>query len=1363
MPFNLRKSIMLGRSKTIQDAQRQAEAISQERNKLVSKLDHKYPQAEIFVVEEANSNGSYNLVKESMKTFYSSNNNIPGFNDLGNGLYEDPGEASDVIHRINSVTSILPTTPLTKGDKVEVGYYNRSRQKPYIRRLLSRGIFNQVDAVDDDFETVGIIPGMWIQASAFFWNPNYNTLQPINKFDLRTPEDIEIVGQALAVQQIDFDTIILHFPSFVRFERPGKLILNGVDYLTPWPPTAGAFSIVGTGPSPALGINQSHHAIILDYIYNETDVWTSDYVQADTSGAYGGESVMNQLSEWDWNAIQSSLTFLGMVAYPEGPNQVIALLHPVYQDRFSDGEPYSTTYLYENEAIEERIFLDYPPDVADPPEYSVNNYNITTIPPGFDYPGEPKDLNGSLCFPLTPLSTNVDVYYMYKTGTFENHVEAREATGSQEFVFSVFEPTYAGGSTGDITYPEKVISSINSVYVDGILDPFVTFYDNTIVLSSPPDVGAYVEFDFEFELVSHQIDYMTESNYLGGPQFWPLTQVPFHLINVDIGGFSSPNNIYIPTGSSNMYILAYWSVGDYLELSYMAEGGLFLEGRDIATLRITERNIGTEQTQIYDIPIDPPIDANPIIPWYTEALTSGYFLEAPGFSLYYDPNTRGYTIAGPSGLIWRARRALEAPPTTPPNPAVNYTLAEWPEELDSDQDPPDGYAGPLRKKRPLPWLNFSACGSRAIQGGWDSITDDRGIASGEYTFTIRLWKRDSTTYTWEPITEINVRDLIESDSEDSLVVEATLANENADYLNSGWPMFRDQSAWLLIVKWRFEPTVDYFYNLRLTYGNTDSGLSFVAINPSTGAILDKFTIKGSQSEVIQIYADVEENLAEVPDRESIDIGIDKYVNDNPIYWPPLSGPNPAPPYWGGIMFSAVNGRFALYQDDSGLPWFIAHYAASIGGEKTVDRYLPPPPYLPIEGSAEAMGNLTVDDEGNIYAHITLPVWQQAQTQWTTRPFKSVISVGTWFVAASGAGESESSEIPPAASYYINIPIMDSEGNQIFAANVSQVLYNGTPVGFYYPGILGGTLQLLRFVTVPRGTPVVTGFNEETGRYIWSFPDVTYTVTATKTELNPDFSTQLIEEYPGAGPFDFPTFLGFQASPMPNRGLQVYDSVAQKAKVYTIVYKKYLLKLNWDGTSFSQVWSKDLTYYGNVPGAEFYDEELLEGTYPVGPGTLLGILKIGRCIFSLQVKHEVIPPISGTLQYAYLCIYADGPGDATLLHEIKLERSEGAFGPTVFKFIGNVDSEDREHVLVLYSRSGGLNSPYALQVHMKENLMDAPDVEFLDAVSNESSNNGGLVPLTDFNSRTMIQAGGYYYWLTSNGDLKRKAARPTEGP
>lgn len=151
---------------TINEVQSKARETSLQQAKILSYMDNYNPQASIYIVESINEEtGTYNLVRESFETYTYSTSGAPsGFTNVKGDLYKNPAADSAFANYLFAVTSITGSGGLHTGDKVEVSFYDRNRQKPYIRRILKRSAVTIVEGEEPEPPGPGLANYTWTEA-----------------------------------------------------------------------------------------------------------------------------------------------------------------------------------------------------------------------------------------------------------------------------------------------------------------------------------------------------------------------------------------------------------------------------------------------------------------------------------------------------------------------------------------------------------------------------------------------------------------------------------------------------------------------------------------------------------------------------------------------------------------------------------------------------------------------------------------------------------------------------------------------------------------------------------------------------------------------------------------------------------------------------------------------------------------------------------------------------------------------------------------------------------------------------------------------------------------------------------------------
>lgn len=79
---------------TIQEVNRRLGESRKKQYENIAQLNQLFPQAEIYVIESTNTDGTFNLVKEYFETYVSSATQPSGFEPVSGSLYKDPAQGS---------------------------------------------------------------------------------------------------------------------------------------------------------------------------------------------------------------------------------------------------------------------------------------------------------------------------------------------------------------------------------------------------------------------------------------------------------------------------------------------------------------------------------------------------------------------------------------------------------------------------------------------------------------------------------------------------------------------------------------------------------------------------------------------------------------------------------------------------------------------------------------------------------------------------------------------------------------------------------------------------------------------------------------------------------------------------------------------------------------------------------------------------------------------------------------------------------------------------------------------------------------------------------------------------------------------
>lgn len=1230
-------------------------------------------------------------------------------------------------------------------------------------------------------------PGIWLQHLGGWWLPRGQSLNPINALD--GPFQQAVIGGPVVFEEITPGvTFVIHFPVLAKIIFPSDswtIYADAVQYSdetgTPYART----SFGGSSPRPDLGIPVDHSIIVFSGSpFTGSEVWTADYTPRESAESPKILTVTGYVGD----AADSANYFGGLVLFPNGADQIFATLETLYAN--TGPLPVTGTYREvinfvtagsENPPTDQVEGLYFQP-TYDPNDmengFTVDSYSNSSSISGFssfvfyEYSPGTVGLANVLNFGAT-----MTLYYLYGNG---NNISGQYEQFTGDGVTDTFvmpsnggPQLYAAGSLGNISGPSIVIRSVNVILINGSPEFNYTVNMDTITLPSPPGMGDNVEFFFDYE----ELGYFNETrNYFdlyASPTAITADQSPIeyalNLDHVEGGPQTILEFLSINTNKQTYSVTSKWYAGDFIDFEYTYNTVTPDDYYNISGLRILHSKDPGGPTLQLDIPISPAVSANPVEIYHPEidkyrTNTGSSYTPIKSLSLFYDPSIDSFTVTGPTGLIWRSRTQLGDPAPTPPTPAAHFTLTPWPNDgLTTSKKWEVGVeVARALPRRDCPWLGFSCTGDMGIQATWHNTGglatvnyEDQGDSEGESDFLVRFWKRNSTTRAWSNTISVSILSYIEQGVSGSglMVLESGATgpygkrnNNPYTYSDAVLPDFgagvhytyqagtgyraytKDRKAVFLPVSWlKLKPSRDFEFGA--DYGYEEAGFVLNAVNPLTGAVIAQFTQRSDKVNQDDLFVDPTERIAdEIADWATANAAaIDKYVNYNPIYWPPGSGLYPASPHLGGIMWAAEN-RFQSFLAP-GLPWFLLDSPVTGGSEFIGDVGYPPPPHL--SGNQD---NLQVDDSGNLYFSLNIPFYVRSQdlsymNAWRT---KTYTQPSQFF-----AGGTVSSPGYPG-NQMLYIPAIDGSFNNLFISRAFDVYVNGVgPQSAIYRPTITGIAELLKGVVIFRGATNIGPDPGNPGSYIWLYPDVNVYFSWEAPEANPAQSTTITTTYTGLPSpcFEFPTFLGFQCSPMPyNDGLKIATFQPQWRKNLIVRERTYLLKVKWNGTSFQELWRKDITQRCRWPHAYSFAGYSMHVACPYGEVCYATIAR-GRFIFTVRIGTLVEPPnldlwgnVTGLS--CFLDAYENlDTLPATRLHHIELY--PGNAGP---KYVSvDVDSSGRECVNVWLDGSSKMYS-----IRFGVNINDPPTVVAHDEFDHSPHD-------YNFGAATLARNQTSYYW------------------
>lgn len=148
---------------------KEAKTVASEMAKIKNHIDHiqtnreyirktcfDYPFSDIYIVLKAYDDNTYDLIQSAGDEYEFSFSNLG--DQVASNLFKNTTNGTDVQGSLSRVPSIQNGTgKAIVGDSVQVSYYDSSRQKPYIRRIVKRGPLTIVTG------TTTIEYGEWMQ------------------------------------------------------------------------------------------------------------------------------------------------------------------------------------------------------------------------------------------------------------------------------------------------------------------------------------------------------------------------------------------------------------------------------------------------------------------------------------------------------------------------------------------------------------------------------------------------------------------------------------------------------------------------------------------------------------------------------------------------------------------------------------------------------------------------------------------------------------------------------------------------------------------------------------------------------------------------------------------------------------------------------------------------------------------------------------------------------------------------------------------------------------------------------------------------------------------------------------------------
>lgn len=1070
------------------------------------------------------------------------------------------------------------------------------------------------------------------------------------------------------------------------------------------------------------------------------------------------------------DALENALNFRGLVAFPQGDDQIIATLTAVYEPA-GELEHSETQHEDIDFVIEEE---------ASPPEFQVEgrSFVLSQIPdppipddldPSYEHT-PPEGFSPTVLYPISSpqtfgLAMRPSVFavvdYLYSFVDLEDHTDNFAGDGVQTDFNPGGDPqTYTLSTGGTIVGPAAWIDHLWAPpEVDGIPDLLATFFEGTVRFSFAPDPGAYIEI---FATYAYLTNY-SETLFGDGPVFsLSLTGVEKAYLILRAGAAdgtdTTPNALLTATG---VVFLAIFVPGDSIAFTYQysVTSG---ETWNIAALRIIEKNVNTSIQVILDTPLPEPFLAH--FKSFSDGSTVlGNDLAKLG-QLFYDPLSGSYTIAGPTGLIWRDR-VVDLESAGGPH----FTLMPWPDSGFS-QDGNLLYSDLTTVPRlPQPWYGLSAASKFAITGAWNRVGGAEtypGAGDQSDTEAFLPMYRRNVSNVWENHHTLDVKTLAQSPTSGRLNVLGscyTGINLYATYPytegnDTSHPMTRNLVAWIVACGWNVTGyngetgTSNGGAGGQSPVGWLDAGLTLNAIDPNTGAILSQHTLKCDSDEIFYIYEDpmaaINQQIEDGP--AFIASVIDKYVNNNPIYWPPTSGSVPAQPIIGFETYGATPGFFE-YPPGSGDAFFMVGRLTGLEEQGAQIRQFPGLPGFDPQGyelltyssenpSRQMNPKLLLDELNNLYLYLYMRIWE------TFGPELSDANGGVVkYVTGSVTHPHASNGTPQPQPLYeivstenLLIATGGDPPDGITSSNFGLVIAPSFPLQFSN-----------EFRSVAWFYPVTAAGFDPMGTPLFTSPANTLIFTWKSYTFNPTFAG-ITGTYTGLPrPIETLTFSGWIEVPQNYAGFITYDYVSDWTAQYFTLPRLILYKIHFDeaAKTFTEIWRKDTTELLPALGYDPPRAPIPEAFWAVSRAVA------GRYIFDLRPAPQDYLT-SNTLYLLHLNVLENGstaPGDPARV-EIPNSLRDNLGLVEFYDMIADVDNLGREIVTVWHVPA---ESPTLYLTIITFPETGPPGIEQIEIELSSPPNFPN--PTTSPILKRLIRVNNSYYWDDRNGKIYRKEA------
>ena len=1022
-------------------------------------------------------------------------------------------------------------------------------------------------------------------------------------------------------------------------------------------------------------------------------------------------------------------------------------------------------------------------------------------------------------------------YSYKDTATEEINTSYTVGPGQEGFSILVSPKTdqYISELSADIQVASYEITEIISVSINGTPDPLAIFSGDTITTSVEMletdtvafHVNGYILFadNLAFTSTENQTDYELDHNVP-----FPGLLLRVNFFSQDFGDSVDYSSMcYILPGTNIVRLYYPFAVGEEITIRYTITtvNGDYYRTSEIRIYEIGGNFTGQRilKTPVASYTLNPLVEYSNITS--TERIVDvdlGKFREG---QLFVIPNSLTYTIACPQGVIWRTRALLTEPAPAIAEPKVHYTLTPWPtENISTDwynTDPnyaPEDIPSPLVKNREHPWYNFSCGGYYGIQGSWNRW----GGVVGDTTQKLRLWKLNTKTFVWSNHVNLDLNVLLPSDINTSFPARIHGVGKT-DYYNrftnnpgsetsvvgsatrnlSKIPITKNYEAWIVASSWIVEDFQNDIENPNsghrspLALGWRDAGVTINAISPETGEILAQYTIRASKEEadVLPVFVDVTRDLEIQKEFNNSELSksIDKYHNDNRAYYPdgnpemelkpPHDGQNTvvASQIWGVVpwdsnLIKRLYVRITSYTEGParqlnypGMPAFPSltyDLNTNFSGTTAVTFSSYGSPQNAANLNTPTQPNITMDEDNNIYFCLYMPYWQRMQdilTPGTTLGSGSAPNTHTTIREIGGESTS------PSLTYFIPL-----NGN-LCEGTVTVKVNGANWAGHSYPGFITGIL-------VPYNTEAVIIPGTFTGNYVegtanpeTGYPGVPLYSYLDEYEIELNWTQPIVDDYDEfytlANNLEYPSFSGFQSTPMPVSGMAINNTSKDWSPNYSSTFKPFLFKLHYDteAKTLTEKWRKDLSHPINFLSNTYTrNGEELETLVLSNQDTEMLVnftLACGRYIFVIKDKVMVNPlGVIFSEQQAkksVLQVFKNLNTEPSIFRVIDLPFTDNSENPAAITHITvgascNVDSLGRESLFIKMQNGRGISVLFPLDEG------EEPDVQ---AQLMHFTSGQPDFPETGFDTNSLGSAGTSYYWLDQGNNVKKKKVTEEE--